>query len=119
MWFGERGGGDQARHQDRAHDGGALVTTVQTLSDATTVETLRVMGAATARAGVALRPAQRYEMSLAGRLGAELRHKVVQGQPFLKLNPIHRHMQTPAWMRLVAMLSMHTGYPMLVPEASN
>ena len=58
-------------------------------------------------------------MSLTGRLGAELRHKIVQGQAFLKLNLIHRHVQTPVWMRLATMLSMHTGYPMQVPEANN
>ena len=77
------------------------------------------MGAATARAGVASRPTQRDELGLAGLLSAELRHKSVQGQAFLKLNPIHRHVETPVWMRLAAMLSMHTGYPMQVPEASN
>ena len=58
-------------------------------------------------------------MGLAGLLGAELRHKIVQGQAFLKMNPIHRHVETPVWMRLAAMLSMHTVYPMRVPEASN
>ena len=78
-----------------------------------------MVGAATARAGVALRPAKRHEMSLAGRLGAELRHKIVQGQTFLKLNQIHRHVETPVWMRLAAMLFMHTVYLMRVPEASN
>ena len=105
--------------EDRAHDGGALVAAIKALPDATPIKALRVMSAATARAGVTLRPTQRDEMSLTGLLSAELRHKIVQGQTFLKLNAIHRHVQTPAWMRLAAMLSMHTGYPMRVPEASN
>ena len=77
------------------------------------------MGAATARAGVASRPTQRDELGLAGLLSAELRHKSVQGQAFLKLNPIHRHVETPVCMRLAAILSIHTVYPMRVPEASN
>ena len=96
-----------------------LVAAIKALPDATTIETLRVVSAATARAGVASRPTQRHEMGLTGHLGAELRHKIVQGQAFLKLNPIHRHVETPFWMRLAAMLSMHTAYPMRVPEASN
>ena len=37
----------------------------------------------------------------------------------LKLNPIHRHVETPVCMRLAALLNMYTVYAGRLSEASN